>query len=314
MWFLGAGASASAGIPTAWDMIWDFKQRLFISQRRVSPHAVADLSSPVIRRQLQAHIDSSRELPSPGDPDEYAALFEAVYPAEGDRRAYLDAKIAGAKPSYGHLALATTMKAHLTRLVWTTNFDPLLADACAKVYGTTGPLTTVALDAPDLAVQCIGEERWPVEVKLHGDFRSRRLKNTSDELRLQDAQLRKLLVDSSQRFGLVVTGYSGRDDSIMDTLEKALEEKNAFPAGLFWLHRGESAPLPRVGRLLSLAAGAGVEAALVPVENFDEALRDLVRLLNGLDVQVLDDFASERQRWSGAPRPGEKYHSIRKPL
>jgi NAD-dependent SIR2 family protein deacetylase len=28
MWLLGAGASASAGVPTASDMIWDFKQQL----------------------------------------------------------------------------------------------------------------------------------------------------------------------------------------------------------------------------------------------------------------------------------------------
>ncbi len=35
MWLLGAGASASAGIPTAEDMLWEFKQQLFISQRRV---------------------------------------------------------------------------------------------------------------------------------------------------------------------------------------------------------------------------------------------------------------------------------------
>jgi hypothetical protein len=59
MWLLGAGASASAGIPTAGDMIWEFKQRLFISQRRTSPQVVADLSSPAIRARLQAHIDSS---------------------------------------------------------------------------------------------------------------------------------------------------------------------------------------------------------------------------------------------------------------
>ena len=26
MWFLGAGASAGAGIPTAWEMIWEFKR------------------------------------------------------------------------------------------------------------------------------------------------------------------------------------------------------------------------------------------------------------------------------------------------
>jgi len=37
MWLLGAGASAAAGIPMAWDMIWEFKQQLYVSQRRVSP-------------------------------------------------------------------------------------------------------------------------------------------------------------------------------------------------------------------------------------------------------------------------------------
>jgi hypothetical protein len=285
-------------------MIWDFKKQLFISQRRVSPQAVNDLSSPVIRDQLQAHIDSSENLPALGEPDEYAALFEAVYPAEQDRRAYLDAKITGAKPSYGHVALAALMSVELARLVWTTNFDPLVADACAGVYGTTGRLTTVDLDAPALAAQCISEGRWPIEVKLHGDFRSRRLKNTSDELRHQDARLRQILVDSCRRFGLVVAGYSGRDDSIMDALEEALEQEGAFPAGLFWLNRGDASPLPRVVRLLDQASDAGVEAALVPIENFDETLRDLVRLINDIDTVILDKFATERRRWSGAPRLG----------
>src|ERR1022692_607089 len=71
MWLLGAGTSASAGIPTAGDMIWEFKQALFVTQRRVSPKMVADLSSAAIRAQLQAHIDSSGRLPAPGAPEEY---------------------------------------------------------------------------------------------------------------------------------------------------------------------------------------------------------------------------------------------------
>lgn len=303
MWLLGAGASAAAGIPTAGDMVWEFKQQLFISQRRVSPQAVGDLSSPVIRAQLQSHIDSLGSFPRPGAPDEYAALFEAVYPAESDRRIYLDAKITGAKPSYGHLALATLMRAQLTRLVWTTNFDPLVADACAKVYDGTGPLTTVALDAPELATQCIADGRWPVEIKLHGDFRSRRLKNTGDELRQQDARLRQVLVDSCRRFGLVVAGYSGRDDTIMDALEEAVGQGGAFSAGLFWLHRGDDPPMRRVARLLTRAAEAGTEAMLVKVENFDEALCDLMRLIKGVDRKILDAFAFERRRWSTAPYP-----------
>jgi hypothetical protein len=304
MWLLGAGASASAGIPTAGDMVWEFKQQLFISQRRVSPQAVADLSNQAIRSQLQGYIDSSERLPTLGAPDEYAALFEAVYPSESDRRVYLDAKMAGAKLSYGHLALATLMRAQLTRLVWTTNFDPLVADACAKVYGGTGPLTTVALDAPGLAAQSIGEGRWPIEVKLHGDFRSRQLKNTDDELRHQDQRLRYLLVDSCKRFGLIVVGYSGRDDSIMATLEEALQHDGAYPAGLFWLHRGEDPPLARVEQLLTRAKQAGVDSALVRVQSFDEAMRDFVRLLQGIDTSALETFATERRRWTSAPQPG----------
>src|ERR1035441_4093396 len=53
MWLLGAGASASAGIPTADDMIWEFKQTLFVTQRRVSPKMVADLSSAAIRARSE---------------------------------------------------------------------------------------------------------------------------------------------------------------------------------------------------------------------------------------------------------------------
>lgn len=303
MWFLGAGCSAAAGVPTAMDMIWEFKQTLFVSQRRGSYRAVEDLSQPMVRDRLQEHINSLELLPLPGGPEEYAMLFEAAYPAEKDRQAFLHGKVAGAKPSYGHMALATLMRAGLTRMVWTTNFDALVADGCAKVYDTTSALTTAALDAPDLAEQAIADERWPLEVKLHGDFRSRRLKNTNDELRHQDQRLRQALVGQCLRFGLVVAGYSGRDDSIMDTLEQAVTSHGGFPSGLFWLHRGDEPPLPRVKRFLDRGKETGVEVAFVSIENFDETLRDLMRLLDNVDTKALDDFAAERRHWTPATLP-----------
>lgn len=246
--------------------------------------------------------DSSERFPANGSPGEYAALFEAAYPAESDRRSYLDAKISGAQLSFGHAALATFMRAERARLIWTTNFDPLVDDACAKVFSTTGALTTVDLEGSAQAAQIIAAERWPVQIKLHGDFRSRRLKNTDDELRVQDVQLRKALLDASLRFGLVVTGYSGRDDSIMNTLEEAMQIDGAFPSGLFWLNRGPDKPLERVEKLLLLASDKGVEAGLVQIESFDEILRDLVRLDDDIETSYLDEFAQERERWSPAPR------------
>lgn len=306
MWFLGAGASAAAGIPTAGDMIWEFKQKLFVSQRRSTLAMVADLSLPGVRQHLQAHIDSLGNLPQGGQPDEYSALFEAVYPSEADRRTYIDAKLAGAKPSYGHLALAAMMRADHARLVWTTNFDPLVADSCAQAYGGTGALTTAALESTGLARQAITEGRWPVEVKLHGDFRSRQLKNTNNELRHQDQQFRDALVEACGRCGLVVVGYSGRDDSVMRALESSLERTGAFPGGLFWLHRGEDEPYPRVSKLLECANAGGVECGLVRIQNFDESLRDVVRLLPDLDTKLLDEFGKQRSRWTAAPPPAGK--------
>lgn len=306
MWLLGAGASVSSGIPSAWDMIWQFKQTLFVAQRKVSSQSVADLGNPAIRALLDSHIAGSEHLPLPGSADEYAALFEETYPVERDRSTFIQGMISGAKLAYGHLGLAALLKSGHTQIVWTTNFDHLVEDACARTFGTTGALGVVALDAPDLAAQLISAQKWPIAIKLHGDFRSRRLKNTADELRQQDAGLRQQLVDACHRNGLIVAGYSGRDDSIMDTLEAALGHPNAFPGGLFWLHRGDAPPLERVTRLLDLASAAGVECGLVRVESFDETLRDLVRLLPELDTTALAGLASERSRLSGAPVPSGK--------
>jgi hypothetical protein len=199
--------------------------------------------------------------------------------------------------------MATLMKAGLTKIVWTTNFDPLIADGAAKVFDGTGALTSVALDAPDLAAQAISQQRWPVEVKIHGDFRSRRLKNTTDELRQQDARLRRELVDACCMFGLIVAGYSGRDKSVMDALQSVLEGDKAFPAGLFWLHRGDDPPSDHILQLLRRSRAKGVDAGWVSIANFDEALRDLIRLCQGLDTIVLDAFASERRAWTAPPPP-----------
>ena len=146
-------------------------------------------------------------------------------------------------------------------------------------------------------------DRWPTEIKLHGDFRSRRLKNTGDELRQQDAILRDLLVGACGRSGLIVAGYSGRDDSIMDALEEVLEKTSPFPGGLFWLHRGEDPPLPRVAAFLAKLDAKGVDGGLVVIENFDETLRDLVRLLSDLDTTALDAFSAQRSIWSPAAKP-----------
>jgi NAD-dependent SIR2 family protein deacetylase len=53
MWFLGAGASAAAGIPTAFNMIWDFKRSLYCSTQKVSVDSCLDLGNVALRAKFQ---------------------------------------------------------------------------------------------------------------------------------------------------------------------------------------------------------------------------------------------------------------------
>jgi NAD-dependent SIR2 family protein deacetylase len=303
MWLIGAGASAGAGVATAENMIWDFKRFLYRTAEGIPPQAVADLSNPVVRSQIQGYFDTEGSHPPLDSEEEYAHYFELAYPLESDRRTYIEAKTADAKPSYGHLALAALLKAECTRAIWTTNFDKLVEDACAQIFGTTSRLTVASIDNSAIAGQAIAEDRWPILGKLHGDFGSRRLKNTPDELREQDAKMRRAVAEASRRFGLVVAGYSGRDDSVMRALEDGCSE-NGFPAGLFWLQYGERPASQRIVDLIQSAREAGIDAAVVPIGTFDEVLGDLVRQQEGLEESLLPHLSDRRKQVSDAPLEG----------
>lgn len=313
MWFLGAGASAAANIPTAGYMIWDFKRRLYCAAQRVPLAACQDVGDPVLQAKLQDHFDATGAFPAAGADDEYAAFFEAVYPRDADRRRYIEDRVATGTPSHGHLVLAALCKLNLARVIWTTNFDRVVEDAAAAVFGSSGRLITATLDTPDLARQALTEGRGPLLVKLHGDFHSRRLKNTSAELQAQDRKLRDALVDACRRGGLAVVGYSGRDHSVMDALEDALEEGNGFPQGLFWFHRGPWAPAPRVERLVARARSAGVEAHIIPLETFDELLGDLWDQTERIPADLAARFDRRAARVTDVPLPppGGDYPIIR---
>ena len=313
MWFLGAGASCAAGIPSAGDMIWDFKRKLFCSQRRIPASTVADIGDPAVRRRIQVHLDSQGCYPAADSEDEYSAYFEATFPSQRDRRAYIDAMVTTARPSLGHHALALLMREGLLRAVWTTNFDPLVESSAAAAYGSVGKLLVADLSEPEKAARALATERWPLLVKLHGDFQSERLMNTEIELRKQDEEMRRNLVAASRRSGLAVVGYSGRDASVMDALEEALDDGHGFPGGLFWFVRRGAPPFGRVARLIENAQARGIEARLVDLESFDELLGDVVRYLPRTAGKMASLPMLDRPRRTPAPilPPARRVPAIR---
>ncbi len=301
MFFLGAGASAAAGIPTAQHMTWDFKRSLYCAAQRISIQLCADMGDPTLRSRLQQYFDGLGGYPHEGSEDEYAYYFEAAYPSEADRRRYIGQAMSGATPSYGHLALAALLLLDKARIVWTSNFDRMVEDAALPLLGGTGKLAVATLDTPGLAEQAMQEGRWPLLVKIHGDFQSRRLKNIPNELRAQDARLRRALVEGCKRYGLAVVGYSGRDHSVMDALEEGIAEGHGYPFGLFWFHRPDNPRLPRVEELVKRAAAKGIDAHIIEIETFDELLSDLLLLLPMMPQAVREYLSAKPRRVSDAP-------------
>lgn len=280
-WFLGSGASAASGIPTGYSMIMDFKARIFCRENNISRREI-DTGDPVWVDRIDSFFRTSSLLPPEGDPTEYAAAFEAVYPHERLRRQYIDDAIAKGTPAFGHKVLGSLMAARKTDCVFTTNFDPLIEEA-AQTASALSPAaekarpTVAALDSAERAVRSLKESDWPLVAKLHGDYQSEDIKNTNSELAAQDARMRHVLVEASKRFGMVFVGYSGRDASVMEALTSVLKERTPFPHGVFWVAQSASRLLPAVTRFLDEARAAKVDVSVVECKTFDELAADVIK-------------------------------------
>lgn len=300
-WFLGAGVSASGGIPTAGDMVWEFKREIYCTRQRRSKASCDNLSDPVLRKRIQVFLNDQPNFPVEGCDEEYSFYFEATYPHEADRRRYIDGAVRRGTPTYGHVILALLMKSSKVSAVFGTNFDPLLEDSWARVNGSISGLAVASTGEPEKAIQAISESRFPLYAKLHGDFQSRKLKNVAEELASQDARLRHALIQFVRSNGLVVCGYSGRDASIMEALDEAIDNGHGYPNGLFWTYKAGTVPSDAVIRLIDTAANAGVQAALVEIDSFDEYMASLAGMMPDAVPQASIDAAGARPVRLSAP-------------
>jgi hypothetical protein len=280
-WFLGAGASAASGIPTGYAMIRDFKAEIFARNEKIWKRDV-DSGDQVWIDRMDQFFRRTSLLPPDGDPNEYAAAFEMVYPQERHRRQYIDDKVRLGTPCYGHKVLGAMMAAGKVDCVFTTNFDPLVEDAALAANQLLPTAeqkrpTVAAIDSGERAMRCLNESDWPLIAKLHGDYQSVAMKNTWAELEKQDGAMEHVLVEASKRFGLVFVGYSGRDASVMQTLTSVLKYPSPFPNGLYWVTGSRSKLLPAVTEFLIAAHHAGVDVQIVECATFDELASDVLK-------------------------------------
>lgn len=281
-------------------MIRDFKAQIFCRENNLSKREI-DTGDQVWIDRIDEFFRRTSILPPDGDPTEYAAAFEAVYPQPRHRRQYIDDAISKGTPCFGHRVLGSLLAARKIDCVFTTNFDPLVeesalsASSLLPVAEQARP-TVAAIDSSERAMRCLNESDWPLVAKLHGDYQSVSIKNIGSELEKQDERMRHVLVEASKRFGLVFVGYSGRDTSIMETLTSVLQEKSPFPNGLYWVTSSVSRLLPAVTQFLEKAQLAGVDVAVIECKTFDELAADIIKQVDL--PQVLFDHVMQ-----GRPTP-----------
>jgi len=297
---LGAGASVSSGLPSAAGLTWEFKRSLYATALNLSPRVVGSIADPIVKQRLQTHFDAQSGSPVLGAEEEYSHYFQLAYPHHDDRRLFIARRVEDASPHYGYLCLAVLLSTGRMRVVWTTNFD----DLTERAFGRVTEGMAVSLVTPETSgrlAPTVSDERFPLVVKLHGDFRYENLKNLENEVAHADESLRDAMVAQSTSYGLLVAGYSGRDASVMDCLNEAIEKHQAaaFPEGLFWCIRPEDTRPPAVSRLLDSASTHGIRAHWVVIPNFDDLMSSLYRACELTNPVVDSQLAEGRPQRRG---------------
>ncbi len=259
---LGAGASITSGIPSAMDCIWEWKRNLYTTKHSANGQKL-DIKSEQVRVQIQKWLDSEGTYPSSGADDEYSFYIEECYPIEDDRRKFFQRICEKKQPSVGYKLLSLLHETGLIQSVWTTNFDDLGLNAARAANLLPIDIT---LDTIDRIVRPQNSAELPY-IKLHGDYKYGPLKNTAAELSEQDATFRKQLISYLTDKHLIVSGYSGRDHSVMEALMESYRSRGA--GRLYWCGYGRDLP-PKVKELLELARANGRTAYYIPTDGFDK--------------------------------------------
>ena len=262
--FLGAGASVSSGIPSAETSIWEWKRSIFLSNNPGLEEQFAELSLQSIRQRIQIWLDRQGSFPKENSPDEYGFYVERCYPIAEDRVAYFRSKIKNAEPHLGYRLICRLAEAGLFKSVWTTNFDGLVARAAAN---SKLAAIEVGIDTQNRLARAAASGEL-LCISLHGDYRYDKLKNTAKELQDEEDRLRLALLDEICKTPLVVSGYSGRDQSVMEALRAAYQREGT--GILYWCGLEEGSIPSRVESLINHVREQGKQAYYVPTFGFDD--------------------------------------------
>lgn len=220
---IGSGVSTEAGILTGWGIVLDLITRVAVAGGEAEPEDPEGWWGE--RYGTEPNYSELLEQLG-GTPTERQAVLNGYFEPDDDDRA------AGGKvPTEAHRALAVLASSGVVRVFVTTNFDRLLEQALDEV----GVPYRVATVGDSIRALPPLQHAGVVVLKIHGDYRDTRIKNTRAELAAYEPDVVTLLTRIFGEYGLIVCGWSAQWD---DGLRALLESARCLHYTTFWAHRG----------------------------------------------------------------------------
>ena len=262
---IGAGASISSGIQSAYDCIWEWKKDIYLSKNNNAAEYYKNYKEDSVRISIQKWLDNEGVYPAKDSSEEYSFYAEKAYPIAEDRRKYFLSLIENKEPYIGYKLLCLLSEYGIVKSVWSTNFDGLTVRAAHQNRLTPIEIT---LDNAD-SIYRNQSSKELLTIALHGDYKFSTLKNTQTELDSQNDTFVEHLANYHIDKNLIVIGYSGRDKSLMSAIKQAFSKRGA--GRLYWCGYGNSITA-EVENLLSDVKSAGREAHYISTDGFDKTI------------------------------------------
>ena len=258
---LGSGISKAAEIPTGWEVTLDLIKKIAAAQEE----ECGDNPAGWYREKFGTEPDYSDLLALVAqNPAERTNALASYFEATDEE------KERGAKtPTAAHQAIARLVSRGYVRVIITTNFDRLLEQALA----TEGVATTV-ISTDDMVSGALPLVHAACTViKVHGDYRDTRFRNTVEELASYSSQMNGLLDRVIDEYGMVVVGWSATwDTALRSAFLRAPNRRFAMT----WAARGD---LTAAAQELATFRGALVEQ----VDSADQFFSALLAKIESLE-------------------------------
>jgi SIR2-like domain len=224
---LGSGISRSAQIPTGWEITLDLIRRLASASNEI-----CDPDPETWYREKS------------GTEPDYSALLESLANTPAERTSLLssyfegiaeDHRLGKKTPTAAHNAIARLASKGYFRVIVTTNFDRLMEQALEAEGINPSVISTsdmVSGAMPLAHARC-------TLIKVHGDYRDTRLRNTSTELAEYTSELNGILDRVFDEYGLIVCGWSATwDRALCNAILRCPNRRFTF----FWGVKGTISP------------------------------------------------------------------------